>query len=736
MYVLDRYFQLVPPGSKGELLIGGDGLARGYLQRPELTAERFVPNRFSSKPGARLYRTGDLVRYRPDGQLEYLGRLDHQVKIRGFRIELGEIETVLRAYPSVADLLVTVREDQGDKRIVAYIVSGKNELPAAGEVRSYLKQRLPDYMIPSAFVQLERLPLLPNGKVDRRALPAPSADYKQNSASPKTSVEEMLVGIAATVLRVERVGTTDNFFELGGHSLLATQLASRITESFGVELPLRTIFAHPTMVELAGWIEKALNNLPDQELVELVALPRNGPMPLSYAQRRLWFIQELEPESPAYNIAAAVRLTGRLNRPALQQMLNEIVRRHETIRTRFINLDGEVAQQILSQLEVGIDVVDLSGVDADESALLAEKLMRAEARCPFDLRHDTLMRMKLLKLGESEHVAFLTMHHIISDGWSIGVLIEEMSNLYQAFVEGKPSPLAELPIQYADYAQWQRRILQGDLLEANLNYWRKQLRNSPPLLQLPLDHPRPAIQSSRGAQQPFVLPRQLGEALNKLTRSEGVTLFITLLAAYKTLLYSYSGQTDLILGTNVANRRATNTEKLVGFFVNMLVLRSDLSGNPSFRELLHRVREMTLDAYTHQDLPFEKLVQELRPERDLGRGLLFQAVFSLQNAGHQTLRFSGLMVTPQEIDLKTSKYDLVLNMWESERGLEGVLQYSSDLFEPETIARMIRHFEQLLSSIVAAPETRLNALQMLSAEESGLLKRATHIDELGLSFSL
>jgi hypothetical protein len=459
-------------------------------------------------------------------------------------------------------------------------------------------------------------------------------------------------------------------------------------------------------------------------------------MPLSYAQRRLWFIQELEPESPAYNIAAAVRLTGRLNRPALQQMLNEIVRRHETIRTRFINLDGEVAQQILSQLEVGIDVVDLSGVDADESALLAEKLMRAEARCPFDLRHDTLMRMKLLKLGESEHVAFLTMHHIISDGWSIGVLIEEMSNLYQAFVEGKPSPLAELPIQYADYAQWQRRILQGDLLEANLNYWRKQLRNSPPLLQLPLDHPRPAIQSSRGAQQPFVLPRQLGEALNKLTRSEGVTLFITLLAAYKTLLYSYSGQTDLILGTNVANRRATNTEKLVGFFVNMLVLRSDLSGNPSFRELLHRVREMTLDAYTHQDLPFEKLVQELRPERDLGRGLLFQAVFSLQNAGHQTLRFSGLMVTPQEIDLKTSKYDLVLNMWESERGLEGVLQYSSDLFEPETIARMIRHFEQLLSSIVAAPETRLNALQMLSAEESGLLKRATHIDELGLSFSL
>jgi non-ribosomal peptide synthetase component F len=316
------------------------------------------------------------------------------------------------------------------------------------------------------------------------------------------------------------------------------------------------------------------------------------------------------------------------------------------------------------------------------------------------------------------------------------VLIEEMSNLYQAFVEGKPSPLAELPIQYADYAQWQRRILQGDLLEANLNYWRKQLRNSPPLLQLPLDHPRPAIQSSRGAQQPFVLPRQLGEALNKLTRSEGVTLFITLLAAYKTLLYSYSGQTDLILGTNVANRRATNTEKLVGFFVNMLVLRSDLSGNPSFRELLHRVREMTLDAYTHQDLPFEKLVQELRPERDLGRGLLFQAVFSLQNAGHQTLRFSGLMVTPQEIDLKTSKYDLVLNMWESERGLEGVLQYSSDLFEPETIARMIRHFEQLLSSIVAAPETRLNALQMLSAEESGLLKRATHIDELGLSFSL
>jgi acyl carrier protein len=686
-----------------------------------------------------LYRTGDVVRYRADGELEYVGRVDQQVKVRGFRIELGEIEARLRAHPAVADVIVTAREETaGDKRIVAYVVINGEQSLTIGEWRGYLKERLPDYMIPAAFVQLERLPLLPNGKVDRKALPAPqqSAADERRSGVALTPIEEILTGICAALLRVERVDLADNFFELGGHSLLATQLLSRIKESFGVDLPLKEIFEHPTMERLAASIEaqSSAGSVPSQ--AELVPARRDELLPLSYAQQRLWFVQQLEPQSPAYNIAAAVRLQGRLNLRALEQMLNEIVRRHEATRTRFTNVDGHAVQLIAERLELNIANVDLSGAGAETRERLSRRLMIEEAQRPFDLERDVLLRMKLLKLAEDKHVALLTMHHIISDGWSIGVLIEEMSALYEAFTRGEPSPLAELPIQYVDYAVWQRRMLEGELLDAHVAYWKRQLHDSPALLKLPLDYPRPAVQSSRGAQQPFVLSRELSAQLNALSAREGVTLFMTLLAAFETLLYRYGGQTDIILGTNVANRRSTKTEKLIGFFVNMLVLRSDLSGNPAFRELLGRVREVTLDAYTHQDLPFEKLVQELRPERNLGHTLLFQAVFSLQNAEQKALQFSGLTLTPEEIDLGTAKYDLVLNMWESEEGLRGSLQYSTDLFEPTTIARMVRHFTRLLEAVVAAPETRLNALEMLTAEENSLLKRAIRIDELDASFSL
>ncbi|MDX6694359.1 MAG: hypothetical protein QOF02_1962 [Blastocatellia bacterium] len=741
LYVLDRFMQPVATGVSGELHIGGDGLARGYLNRPELTAERFIPHPFSLEGGRRLYRTGDVVRYRADGELEYVGRADQQVKVRGFRIELGEIEARLRAHPAVADVLALAREEQaGDKRIVAYVVLSGGPSPTISQWRNYLKERLPDYMIPSAFVQLERLPLLPNGKVDRKALPAPppqSASDEGRSGLALTPVEEMLTGICAAVLRVERMGRADNFFELGGHSLLATQLLSRIKESFGIDLPLRNVFEHPTMEQLAASIEARLSVETLRAHVELVPARRDEPLPLSYAQQRLWFVQQLEPESAAYNIAAAVRLRGRLNLRALEQMLNEIVRRHEATRTRFINRDGHPVQAIAERLELNIAEADLSGVEAGARERLSRRLMIEEAHRPFDLEHDVLLRMKLLRLAPEEHVALLTMHHIISDGWSIGVLIEEMSALYEAFTRGEPSPLEELPIQYVDYAVWQRQMLQGELLDAHVAYWKKQLHDSPALLKLPLDHARPAVQSARGAQQPFALSNDLSAALNALSGQEGVTLFMLLLAAFETLLYRYGGQTDIILGTNVANRRSTKTEKLIGFFVNMLVLRTDLSGNPTFRELLARVREVTLDAYTHQDLPFEKLVQELRPERNLGHTLLFQSVFSLQNAEQKALKFSGLTLMPEEIDLGTAKYDLVLNMWESDEGcLRGVLQYSTDLFEAQTIARLLNHFTRLLESIIAAPETRLNALEMLTAEEHSLLKRAIRIDELDMSFSL
>ena len=738
VYILDGQLQPVPVGVGGELYVGGEGLARGYLRRAGLTAERFIPDPFSQGGGRRLYKTGDLARYIGEGEIEYLGRIDHQVKVRGFRIELGEIEAVLASHAAVRDSVVTAREDvPGEKRLVAYVVA-EGQAPAAGELRRHLREKLPDYMVPGAFVMLEKMPLTANGKVDRRALPAPEhvATDEQRTTRPHTPVEEMLIGICADVLRVERVGVKDDFFELGGHSLLATQLLARIKDGFGVELPLRTVFEHPAIEQLATSIEAQLSAGSWQAHPDIVPVRRDGPLPLSYAQQRLWFIQRLEPESAAYNIAAAVRLKGRLNRRALEQMLNEIVRRHEATRTRFIGLDGGAVQKIAAHLELSIAEVDLSRVEAKTRERVAQRLMIEEARRPFDLEQDVLLRMKLLKLSEEEHAALLSMHHIISDGWSIGVLIEEMSALYETFNRGEPSPLDELPIQYADYAVWQRQLIEGELLDSHAAYWKKQLHDSPAFLKLPTDRPRPAVQSFRGSQQTFELPNDLSEALHTLSGREDVTLFMTLLAAFKTLLYRYSGQTDIVLGTNVANRRSTKTEKLIGFFVNMLVLRSDLSNNPTFEELLRRVREVALDAHAHQDLPFEKLVQELRPERDLSRTLLFQAVFSLQNAAQETLRFSGLSLTPEEIDLGTAKYDLVLNMWEGEHGLRGVLQYSTDLFESSTIARMLRHFAKLLESIVAAPGTRLNALEMLSPEESDLLKKAIRIDELDVRFSL
>jgi amino acid adenylation domain-containing protein len=739
-YVLDTYLQPVATRVAGELFVGGDGVARGYLNRPGLTAERFVPHPFSAEAGARLYRTGDLVRRRPDGELEYLGRRDQQVKLRGFRIELGEIEAVLRAHPSIKDVLVMVREADGDKRIAAYVVAVGEGAPGAAGWREYLKERLPYYMVPSAFVELERLPLLPNGKVDRHALPAPRAEAEAGEGTvggaARTPVEEILLGICADLLRIRHLSLTDNFFETGGHSLLATQLLSRIKESFSVDLPLRNVFEYPTMGQLAAVVESRIGSGVSESQPPLVPARRDGLLPLSYAQQRLWLTQQLEPSSAAYNVAAAVRLEGALSRHALEQMLNEIVRRHEVTRTRFASRDGSAIQIIAERLQLRLSQADLSALDEEARGRAAYELMLAEAGRPFDLERDVLLRMKLLRLGEREHVVLLTMHHIISDGWSINILMEEMSSLYEAFAGGRPSPLDELPVQYMDYAVWQRQLLEGELLESHLAYWKKQLHESPTLLKLPSDHPRPAVRSGRGRQESFALPAGLSAALEALCAREGATLFMTLLAVFETLLYRYGGQTDIVLGTNIANRRSTQTEKLVGFFVNMLVLRTDLSGNPTFRELLGRVREVTLDAYTHQDLPFEKLVQELRPERSLSHAMLFQAVFSLQNAGRETLRFSGLTLNLLEIDLGTAKYDLVLNMWEGGDGLRGVLQYSTDMFEPPTITRMLSHFTRLLESVVAAPETRINALDMLPPEENSLLTREIHIAELDAGFAL
>ncbi|HEV2707207.1 MAG TPA: amino acid adenylation domain-containing protein, partial [Pyrinomonadaceae bacterium] len=591
-YVLDEYLQPVPVGVAGELYAGGAGIARGYSNRPDLTAERFIPHLYSSEPGARLYRTGDRVRMLASGEIEYLGRFDHQVKIRGYRIELGEIEAVLSEQEGVREAAVVVREDEaGDKRLVGYVATNEGEHISAPELRQRLQKKLPEYMIPSAFVMLEKLPQTASGKVNRPALPAPELRrdaLAESFVAPRTPIEELLARIWSEVLKVERIGIEDDFFALGGHSLLATQLISRVRESFAVDLPLRALFECPTVAGLAQRVEAGMRAGQGASPQPLVPVAREGHLPLSFAQQRLWFIHKLEPSSSAYNLPVAVRLTGQLNVPALRQTLSEIVRRHESLRTSFGMNDGQPVQLIAPHVELDLPVSDVSHLPEEERIREARERASAEARRPFDLERGPLYRLGLLRLSAEDHVLLFTMHHIISDGWSMGVLVREVAELYSAFVEGKPSPLSPLPIQYADFAHWQRTHLAGEVLETHWQYWKRQLGGTLPVLELPTDRPRPPVQSFRGASQTLNLPSRLVESLNELAQREGATLFMSLLAAFKAVLHRYTGLEDIIVGSPIANRNRIEVEGLIGFFVNTLALRADVSGSPSFRELLKR----------------------------------------------------------------------------------------------------------------------------------------------------
>jgi amino acid adenylation domain-containing protein len=714
-YILDPHRQLVPVGVPGELHLSGVGLARGYFNRPELTDEKFIPNPYN--PGTRLYKTGDLVRYLPDGNIEYLGRIDHQVKIRGFRIELGEIEAGLSQHPDVHSAVVVAREDVlGSPRLIAYIVPNPEATASVGELRSFLKQQLPEYMIPSAFVMLEALPLTPNGKVDRRALPTPDTarpELEKPFVAPRTEVEERLAAIWSEVLGLEQVGVRDNFFELGGHSLLATQIVSRLREVFGMELPLRRLFESPTVAELAKSIEEAIATA----ITPIQPIARNGNLPLSFAQTRLWFLDQLEGKTAAYNMGAAVRLLGCLQLEALEQALTEIVQRHEVLRTSFALRDGQPIPVITPTLTIKLPVVDLRSSSELEKQTQVLQLACEEAKRLFDLTQAPLLRGQLLQLRDTEYVLLVTMHHIASDGWSIGVLIRELAVLYEAFRAGKSSPLPALRIQYADFADWQRQWLQGEVLDTHLRYWKQQLAGAPPILELPTNRPRPAVQTFRGSTQFFELSPSLTDKLKQLSQQQGVTLFMTLLAAFQTLLYRYTNQEDICVGSPIANRNRREIEPLIGFFVNSLVLRTDLSGNPSFQELLGRVRQVALDAYAHQDLPFEMLVEQLQPERSLSYTPLFQVMFSLQNAPMETLALSGLSFDLLEIDIGIAKFDLSLSMEETEKGLKGSFEYSTDLFDAGAIARTIEHFQTLLEGIVTTPERRISELPLLSEAE-------------------
>ncbi|MCY1078721.1 non-ribosomal peptide synthetase [Archangium lansingense] len=716
VYLLDSHLQPVPPGTPGELFISGDGLARGYLQQPALTAERFLPNPFSSAPGSRLYRTGDLARHRSDGVLEFLGRADFQVKIRGFRIELGEVEAALLSHPEVREAIVIAREDSpGNKRLVGY-VTGKSDALDTLSLRSYLQQRLPEYMVPSALMALEALPLTPNGKVDRKALPAPEARPEFRPFVPPSSPTEVrLASLWCELLGLTQVSALDDFFELGGHSLLATRLVSRIRSSFEVELPLRALFEASTLSALSQRLDAALLAGQGVSLPPLTRAPRTDALPLSFAQQRLWFLDQLEPGSSAYNMPAALRLSGSLHVSSLQRSLSELLRRHESLRTSFRDTDGQPTQLISPAEAFSLPVVDLSAHASQEAE--TRRLAEQDARAPFDLSRGPMLRATLVRLSDSEHVLLLNMHHIASDGWSMGVLVREVAALYEAFCAGRPSPLPELPVQYADYSVWQRSWLQGEALDAQLAWWRKHLEGAPAMLELPTDRPRPAARSYRGAVQMVTLSRELSESLRALGRREGVTPFMLLLAAFQVLLSRYSGQDDISVGSPIAGRRVAELEGLIGFFVNTLVLRTRLSGGSSFREVLARVKESTLGAFAHQDIPFEKLVEELSPERSLGHSPLFQVMFALANVPTGEFQLPGLTLRQEEQGSTTTKFDLSFTLGESPDGFGGTLTYNTDLFDAATAARMMRHFQVLLETIAARPDTALREIPLLTSEE-------------------
>ena len=706
--------ELVPPGVAGELYLGGAGLARGYLGRPELTAERFVPDPFAAEPGARLYRTGDRIRSLPDGDLVFLERLDHQVKVRGFRIEPGEIEAVLAAHPGVRSVAVVTREDlPGGRGLAAWIVAEKD---LSVELRGRLRTALPSYMMPAAFVTVQALPLTSSGKLDRRALaawPLGEAVLAVGTA-PRTWSEELLAVLWSQVLGREGIGRDDDFFDLGGHSLLATRMVSRVRAAFGVDLPLRRLFEVPTVAGLAAELEGA-RRTPSPPLTRA---PREGWLPLSFAQQRLWLLDQLDPGSPAYAIPLALRLEGGLSIPALQASLGEVMRRHEVLRTVFAEVEGQPVQKVLDARCLRLPLIDLGGLGEGKREEELARLARQEAETPFDLARGPLFRGHLLGLGPEEHALLLNQHHIVSDGWSLGLVMREGSVLYGAFSSRLPSPLPDLAIQYADFAVWQRRWLSPAIQEDQIAYWRRRLAGLPPL-DLPTDRPRRPVRRQRGSIQTATFSAGLSSSLEQLGRGEGATLFMVLLAALQALLSRYSGADDLAVGTPVANRPRLELEELIGFFVNTLVLRGDLAGRPAFRELLVQARETALGAYTHQDFPFEQLVEVLRPERDPSRTPWFQVMMTLQRTPLEDAGLPGLRMTALELGSTSAKFDLTLAFAERGDRLEGVIEYDRDLFDPVTIHRLLGHFERLAAGVVERPETPVAELDLLGPAERG-----------------
>jgi amino acid adenylation domain-containing protein len=715
--VLDKEMQPVPIGVTGGIYIGGTAVGRGYLNRADMTAERFVPDVLGEE-GKRLYWTGDYGRVAEGGELEFLGRIDEQVKVRGYRIELGEIEAVMAGHEEVKQCAVVERENErGEKQLVGYVVPMRDGSVSIGEIRRYLEERLPDYMAPAVIVQIDAMPLTSNGKLDRKALPGPELLFQQEDfVAPRSALEEIVCGIWSEVLELERISAHDNFFELGGHSLLAMQVVSRIRGALGVELSLRSLFSDPTPAAIAVAVEQERKMEEKISAPPLVRVERSHDLTLSFAQQRLWLIDQLRPGNSAYNLAHAVRLCGYLDVNALQKSFNTIVSRHEVLRTSFPSDDGEPRLNIREVAEVQLDFVDLINTDESERPQRVHQVVEQEAERGFDVSNGPLIRAKLIRVEKDEHALVVNMHHIVSDGWSMEVMIREFSQLYEAFSQGQESSLPELEIQYADYAVWQREWLQGEILNAQIEYWKAQL-DGVAILEMPTDRPRPAVAGYQGASETFHLSTELSMRLRQMSKQEGVTLFMSLLAGFQIVLSRHSGQLDIAVGTPIAGRDRRETEGLIGLFINTLVMRVDVGGNPTVRELLTGVRETALAAYMHQDLPFDKLVEELRPERSLSHQPLFQVMFTMQNVPRETMSMRGISMKREPMEFVSAKFELDLSIVEAGGEIYGTLVYAAELYEGWRMRRLLGHLEQALEEMAAERNSRVMALRLLSENE-------------------
>jgi amino acid adenylation domain-containing protein len=729
-YVLDSRLRPVPLGVAGELYLGGAGLARGYWRRPTETAARFIPHPFAAQPGERLYKTGDQVRRRADGQLEFLGRLDQQIKLRGFRIELAEIESRLREHPAVGEAVVLLRHDKPTPpRLTAYIVPVAGRSASSEELRAHLAKLLPEYMLPAVWVQLDALPISPHGKIDRQALPPPidESTTTNNDSGPQTQTERELAQLWSETLNMPQVGRRDNFFQLGGHSLIVLKLVARVRERWNVDLPLRRLFHDPTLAGVAACIDELTGSDRTTPHKVIPCADRTGELPLSFGQQRLWFLEQLEPGAAYFHMPLAVRLRGALDRDALAESLRDLILRHEILRTTFPTRDGRPYQSIQTSMPIDVPLIDLTASAPDHRESEMRREAEAEARRPFDLTQGPLIRVRLLRLAAEEHVLLVTLHHIISDGWSLQVLLREAVELYSARLRGKSPELPELPVQYADFAVWQRAAINSEMLATQADYWKRQFENLP-LTELPGTRPKVNRQTTHGATYSFVLPAPLVDHLATLSRHHAATLFTTLLSAFAVVMHSYDGREEIAIGTPVAGRDHVEFENLIGLFINLLVIRTQLNGNPSFLELLSRIGHTTQEALVNMDLPFEEVIRAVGAAGTALRAPLFRALFAFQEAVVPALKLDGVEAEVLEVHSGTAMFDFSLFLQRTDTGIAGVIEYDSELFTGSAIRGFASRFRYLLQAVRVQPQGTLSDLRrqmQLTERQAGLAAAAS-----------